>query len=481
MSDDKNTALGDQQQASDANQVDPEDQLNERLRALDAESGTAQKGESKRSPAILVAGVVAICGLGLAAYTVSQSGSPERSGLQTGQPDAFQTVGGRAYGDLMVPMSEEPEPRPEPEPEEPQQAEPDPRFADMQRQLEALQAEIAARDAAGQEEEPEIVVEVPVDDPRVSQLAEELEALRRRDEEREAEAVRIAQEHARELQRLQSELDLAQLSGGGGYEYEGNPMLDERARQAEDARRRALEQQERRQSSGMIAFGRSGGGDGSGAAGAAEQRQARLSDNEQFVRDAGRPAQVERAAIIVNPANTVTQGTMIQAILETAINSQLPGAIRGVVSEDVHSYDGTRILIPRGSVVIGRYSEGVQLGQRRALVAWERIIMPDNQSVTISAYGADQIGQSGLTGQVNSNFGQRFGSAALISFLSILPALATENTDDDRANDMADRIGQNLSSSTTSVLSESLRVRPTIRVAQGSRVTIMVDRDLEIF
>ncbi|RMJ20594.1 hypothetical protein PHISP_08536, partial [Aspergillus sp. HF37] len=132
------------------------------------------------------------------------------------------------------------------------------------------------------------------------------------------------------MQRLQSELDLARLSGGGdNYDQSGNAALDDRARQAEEARRLAQEQQERRRSSGMLAFGGSGGGGGE-ASGAAEQREARLSDNEAFVRDAGRPAQVERASVIVNPANTVTQGTMIQAILETAINSELPGAIRGV-------------------------------------------------------------------------------------------------------------------------------------------------------
>lgn len=478
MTDDTSNAKVDQQQGAQGTEGDPEEQLNERLQALEAESQGAKKNESKRSPAILVTGLIAICGLGLAAYTVSQA-STDGSSLRTGQSDPFQNIGTSAYGHLRVAKGAEPDLQPEPE--EPQQPEPDPRYEEMQQQLAALRAEIAARDAASETDSAEVVTETPVDDDRLSKLAEELEALRLRDAERDSEAARIAQDHAREMQRLQSELDLARLSGGGdNYDQSGNAALDDRARQAEEARRLAQEQQERRRSSGILAFGGSGGGGGE-ASGAAEQREARLSDNEAFVRDAGRPAQVERASVIVNPANTVTQGTMIQAILETAINSELPGAIRGVVSEDVHSYDGTRILIPRGSQVIGRYSEGVELGQRRALVAWERIIMPDNQSVTISAYGGDEIGQSGLTGRVNNHFGQRFGSAALVSFLTILPALATENTDDDRANDMADSVGQNLTNATTSVLSESLRIKPTIRVAQGARVTIMVDRDLEIF
>lgn len=476
MTDDKKNVLDDQQPGQ-STEADPEEQLQERLRALEAESEGTKKPDTKRSPALLAGGIAAICGIGFAAYMATQQGGAEQSNLRAGQSDEFQTVGGSAYGDMPAPRAPAPTPSAEPEPP---QVETDPRFEEMQRQIAELQAELAAREASPEGDEVVVVEDAPAEDPRLSELAEELEDLRQRESMRDAEAARIAEEHAREMQRLQSELDLARLTADN-YGASDDPYLDDRARQADEARRRAQEQLERRRTSSIIAFGKSGGGDGGEAASAEEQREARLSDNEAFVRDAGRPAQVERAAIIVNPSNTVTQGTMIQAILETAINSQLPGAIRGVVSEDVHSYDGTRVLIPRGSVVIGRYSESIDLGQRRALVAWERIIMPDNQSVTISSYGADQIGQSGLTGRVNTHFGQRFGSAALISFLSILPALATENTDDDNAEDMADRVGQNLSAATSSVLSESLRIKPTIQVAQGSRVTIMVDRDLEIF
>ena len=66
------------------------------------------------------------------------------------------------------------------------------------------------------------------------------------------------------------------------------------------------------------------------------------------MRAGARPAPVTRAEVIVNPGNTVVQGTMIQAVTETALDSTLPGAIRAIVSEDVHSFDGTRVLIPRG-------------------------------------------------------------------------------------------------------------------------------------
>ena len=115
------------------------------------------------------------------------------------------------------------------------------------------------------------------------------------------------------------------------------------------------------------------------------------------------------------------------------------------------------------------------------LVAWERIILPDNQSVTISAYGADEIGRSGTTGRVNSRFAQRFGSAALISLVSALPGLVADDVDNDNAREAAENVGDDLANATSSVMADYLRIPPTIQVKQGSRITVMVDRDLEIF
>jgi type IV secretion system protein VirB10 len=132
------------------------------------------------------------------------------------------------------------------------------------------------------------------------------------------------------------------------------------------------------------------------------------------------PPPVTRAEVIVNPGNTVVQGTMIQAVTETALDSTLPGAIRAIVSEDVHSFDGTRVLIPRGARLVGRYRSDVALAQSRVMVAWDRIILPDNQTVEISAFGGDELGRTGTTGFVDTRFAQRFGSAALISLIGAL-------------------------------------------------------------
>lgn len=444
----------------------------ERLRDMDRDGRGRATDKKKRSPALLVTGLLGLSALGTVGYLATSGGSDVPQ-LTSGGGDGFLTEPGQGFGAMPPPQEPEIVER-EVVVEAPANTEMQQVIDELRRQVDDLRSSLADATAP----KPDAA---PSEDPRFAELSAEMERLREADAKRTADMERVLREKELEMQRLQSELDLARLGGGNAPRTPGiDPAIDERARAAEEARLRAREIQEKRVVSGMIAFG-GGAGSGGDGAGAGEQEAARLSDNEAFVRNAGKPAVVERASVIVNPGNTVMQGTMIQAILETAINSTLPGSIRAVVSEDVHSYDGTRVLIPRGSVVIGKYSEGVALGQRRALVAWERIIMPDNQSVVIAAYGGDELGQSGVTGRVNSNFGLRFGSAALISLISVLPALATPEDADETTQDLADGVGQNLQGASQSAVAEYLTIKPTIHVNQGSRVTIMVDRDLEIF
>ena len=131
--------------------------------------------------------------------------------------------------------------------------------------------------------------------------------------------------------------------------------------------------------------------------------------------------------------------------------------------------------------LIGRYRSDVALAQSRVMVAWDRIILPDNQTVQISAFGGDELGRTGTTGFVDTRFAQRFGSAALISLIGALPAAAAGQIDSEAAADVASDVGTDLRDSTQSVMQDYLAIRPVIHVDQGTRITVMVDRDLEIF
>src|SRR3990167_94891 len=98
---------------------------------------------------------------------------------------------------------------------------------------------------------------------------------------------------------------------------------------------------------------------------------------------------------IAHPDYTVASGEFLHAVLETAIQSDLPGQIRAVVSQPVYAYVGETPLIPAGSRLIGQYSSSVLQGQNRVFVVWNRVILPNGTSAQINSAGTDQLGIAG--------------------------------------------------------------------------------------
>ena len=164
-----------------------------------------------------------------------------------------------------------------------------------------------------------------------------------------------------------------------------------------------------------------------------------------------------------------------------AINSDLPGNVVAVVSEPVPSFAGNTILIPRGSRLFGSYSAGVQAGQKRILIAWSRILTPDGISMQIASVGGDRLGRSGVTGFVDSKFGERFGGAALISLMGSVPSIAAARIKDGTTSDTVVAISEDLEDATGTAITEQLSRKPTIYIDQGASVTVLVDRDVVIY
>jgi len=171
-----------------------------------------------------------------------------------------------------------------------------------------------------------------------------------------------------------------------------------------------------------------------------------------------------------NPRTTVSQGTLIPAILETAIDTDVPGYVRAVVSTDVRSFDGTRVLVPRSSRLIGQYKSGLQAGQKRAYVIWTRLIRPDGVSVNIASPAVSFGGETGLAGKVNSHFFERFGSAMLLSVVGGLSAIGGN------ASVVIAGGGQ---SAAAAAVSQNGQIGPTIRVRQGEPIRVFTARDLD--
>ena len=172
----------------------------------------------------------------------------------------------------------------------------------------------------------------------------------------------------------------------------------------------------------------------------------------------------------INPKTTVTQGTLIPAVLETAINTDVPGYVRAVVSVDVRSFDGSRVLVPRSSRLIGQYKSGLQAGQKRAYVIWTRLIRTDGVSVNLGSPAVGFSGENGLAGQVNSHFFERFGSAMLLSVVGGLSALGGN------AGVVIASGGQ---SAAAAAIGQNGQIGPTVRVRQGEPIRVFTARDLD--
>lgn len=209
----------------------------------------------------------------------------------------------------------------------------------------------------------------------------------------------------------------------------------------------------------------------------------------------------------------VAQGTFIRGVLETAVQSDLPGMVRAVVTENVWSFDGRRVLIPAGSRLIGEYKSGVAQGQTRVFIVWTRMLRSDGVSVQLGSNGADDLGRAGNAGFVDNHYLERFGSAVMLSlvggaaqFLSAygqntngygngtvitstdpVTGVVTQTQTGVNQNQLSlqarEIAAQNISQTLTNIAQEALRnsinIPPTIYLDQGTRIIVFVRRDLD--
>lgn len=192
---------------------------------------------------------------------------------------------------------------------------------------------------------------------------------------------------------------------------------------------------------------------------------------DRIAREEAKPA---RAVRLGSGAGIVSQGTIISGVLETAINSDLPGFVRAVVSRDVSSFDGSRVLIPAGSRLIGQYRSGLAAGQSRAFVIWTRMIRPDGVSVSLGSPVTDTLGRAGLGGKVDSHFIKRFGSAVLLSVVQAGLGLLDRNQ-----TDVVVRTADDARSVAGIALQRDISIPPTVKVAQGTPIRVFTARDLD--
>ncbi|MEO1568378.1 MAG: TrbI/VirB10 family protein [Pseudomonadota bacterium] len=327
-------------------------------------------------------------------------------------------------------------------------------------------------------------------------FADQTSALEAAVAERDEKLANLERENETRLNSLQSLLD-AERAQREALEAElandalirDQQLLEERRKQEQEQQRREAGRQAAElmtaqirspavvYSTGSIASPSSTGGPPNGSTNA----DLPLNENETYLRGAARPVEVDEATQMERPERTLAQGSVIQAALQTAINSDLPGNVVAVVAEPVYAFSGDAILIPRGSRLFGQYRSGVEVNQKRILVLWTRILTPDGASMQIASVGGDQLGRSGLTGLVDTKFDERFGGAALISIIGAAPAVAANSTEDEVTREVLEEVGNDLEDATSSVIADQVSISPTIYVDQGAMVTVLVDRDVVVY
>ena len=172
---------------------------------------------------------------------------------------------------------------------------------------------------------------------------------------------------------------------------------------------------------------------------------------------------------------------MIDAELETAINTDLPGQIRAIVSSPLYAEQGRDPLVPPGSRLNGVYNSAVRKGQVRVFAIWNRLIRPDGVEITIDSSVTDALGRAGLAGETDNHFGQIFGMSVLLSIIGA--GAGTAGVSPDSGYNSADayrrEIQQSFARTSDRVLEPYASIPPTNTVAQGERIKVFLNRDLD--
>lgn len=171
------------------------------------------------------------------------------------------------------------------------------------------------------------------------------------------------------------------------------------------------------------------------------------------------------------------KGAFVDCTLETAIDSSLPGMTTCVTATDTFGVDGAVVLLERGTKLVGETRGQVRQGMARIFVLWTEARTPTGVIVPLASPGTDELGRSGLPGEVDRHFWDRFGAAILVSVIdgAVQAGIAAQR-------DGGETIIYNPSASSdilTEVLRSTINIPPTITKAQGDRLQVLVARDLD--
>lgn len=176
----------------------------------------------------------------------------------------------------------------------------------------------------------------------------------------------------------------------------------------------------------------------------------------------------------------VMAGSIIAASLLTGINSDLPGFVTAQVTENVYdTASGRFLLVPQGSRLIGRYDSVVTYGQKRALLVWHRLVMPDSSSISLENLPAtDTSGYAGLADKVDAHTWQLIKGVALSTLLGVGTEIGFGDDEGDFIRALRESTQSNVNRAGQRLVDRNMNIQPTITIRQGWPLRVIVHKDL---
>ncbi len=188
-------------------------------------------------------------------------------------------------------------------------------------------------------------------------------------------------------------------------------------------------------------------------------------------------ATATRAQVLATRRFIIPKGNFLDCTLETAINSELPGLTTCVTAFDIFGADGKVVLLERGSKLVGETRGQVAQGMSRLFILWTEARTPTGVVVQLDSPGTDELGRAGVTGTVNNHFWARFGAGLLVTVIDgALQGVAQRQETSGSTVILNPQGGQQV---IDGILRNTINIPPTISVNQGSRIQVIVARDVD--
>ena len=193
-------------------------------------------------------------------------------------------------------------------------------------------------------------------------------------------------------------------------------------------------------------------------------------------------------------AYMIRSGAVIPATLISGINSDLPGMVQAQISQNVYdTATGRHLLLPQGSRLVGTYSSGINLGQRRLFIAWNRIVFPDGKALDIGDMpGASGAGYAGFSDRINNHYGRLWGNALMLSLVgaSITYSVDKNSNNNNSGNNnngnnstvrgaLSESLGQTFGQAVSQSIQKNMNVSPTLEIRPGYRFNVIITKDID--